>query len=62
MYVYAKIFDSPVLATSQGNTIMSPAMNLNVSERDMNMGSCLAIRPWADAANRREREKDRGCE
>lgn len=50
--IYMCMFYSPVLATSQGSTIMSPAMNLNVSERDMNIGSCLAIRPWADAANR----------
>lgn len=33
----------PVLATSQGKTIVSLATNLNVSERDINMGSGLLI-------------------
>jgi len=48
------ILYSPVLATSQGSTIVSPVMNLNVSERDMNMGSFLVIMLWADTGNGRD--------
>lgn len=44
----------PVLATSQGSTIVSPVINLNVSERDMNMGSFFVIRLWADTAKERQ--------
>lgn len=34
---------SRALATSQGNCIVSPATNLNVSDRVMNNGSCFPI-------------------
>jgi len=54
---YPPPHNSPVLATSQGSTIVSPVINLNVSERDMNMGSFLVIMLWADTAMDRRRDR-----
>lgn len=49
-------FYSPALATSQGSLIVSPATNLNVSERDIKLGSGLLI--CVVTANRRERRSN----
>lgn len=38
-----KASNKPSFATSQGNLIVSPATNLNVSERDIKLGSGLLM-------------------
>lgn len=58
-FIFQLCTNLPVLATSQGSTIVSPVMNLNVSERDMNMGSFLDNMLWADAAKDKMDRGDR---
>ena len=42
-YIHQNFYYSPALDTSQGSLIVSPATNLNVSERDIKLGSGLLI-------------------
>lgn len=52
---YSRGIYLPAFATSQGSLIVSPATNLNVSDRDMKLGSALLI----CGVTGNENEKDR---
>lgn len=54
--IYFKALNSPAFETSHGNSIVSPMVNRNASERLMKIGSIFSI-VWIDANAEMEREE-----